>query len=474
MRNTLLTAGMAVTLILLAGIGLYLTACWSGDDTGEGTNVLLIVVDTLRADKLGCYGNGLGLTPHMDAFASEGVLFKNAFSHAPWTLPSFASMLTSTYPAQHGAGGSLPARTTSGLKGGFTSLRPGIRTLGETFQDAGYRTGAVVNVLFVTKDFGMERGFDDLDYVSSENNQQHLLRTAEKTTDTALNWIRKKDNKPFFLLVHYFDPHLAYEPPEEFRRKYALEGDREGRGLLFGNRKDIVEYRRGNYILGKNKIERLEALYHGEVAFTDREVGRLLAELGKDRLAPNTLVVITSDHGEEFYDHGGFEHGHTLYDELLHIPLMIRLDGRIPAGTVVEPAVRHLDLAPTICRLTGLESEKQHEGLDLMPLMKNGAPGDDRPVFCEGNFWGPTRFSRRAGRYKTIVHTPGGRTEIYDLVSDPGEKTNLAGRDPDLTNRLKADLSIVRQGMMIKAGTASNVSLTPEMEEHLRALGYLD
>jgi len=465
MNKILLAIGLGSSVVLLALSGLYLTACSRGTG-GSSENceaqVVLVVIDTLRADRLGCYGNAAGLTPNIDALAGEGVLFSRAFSHAPWTLPSFASVLTSTYPAQHLAGGAVP---------NFQKLRADVKTVGECFQEAGAKTAAVVNVDFVTATFGMDRGFDQLDFVRNEGN--HLTRVARDTTDAALSWLEKMKSGPFFLMVHYFDPHLVFEPPAAFRRRFAMEQDKQGNDPVFGTRQEIMAFRRGELTLDAGTIERLEALYNGEVAYTDEQLGRLMQGLETMGLE-DAVVVVTSDHGEEFHDHGNFEHGHTLYDELIHVPLLIRWPGCIPAGLEVDSQVRHIDLAPTLLRLAGLEPPEAFEGFDLAPLWTSEGGGEnrDRPVFSEGNFWGPPRFSRRAGRYKTIAHVSDRRIEIFDLEADPQELNDLSMSDKELKRRLTDDLFLARQGMRIEAGDATSANLTPAQLERLKALGY--
>ncbi len=462
MTRLLVAIGLATALLALGVGGLYLTACSDHGDTDRATGVLLVVVDTLRADRLDCYGGALGLTPNIDAIAAEGVLFRNAYSHAPWTLPSFASLLSSTYPAQHKAGGRI---------GGFNRLRPETETVGKSFQRAGFKTASVVNVDFAAATFGMDNGFDVVDAMRNENN--HVARIAAGTTDTALAWLDRMKGRPFFLLVHYFDPHLVYEPPAQFRERFARGEDRTGEKPLFGEAREILAFRQGMLELDRPMIERLEALHNGEVAYTDHEVGRLIRGLDERGLREKTVVAITADHGEEFFDHGGFEHGHTLYNELIHVPLLIRAPGSVPAGSEVVAVVRHIDLAPTLCALTGVDGAASFEGLDLSPLWDRHAPRQDRPVFAEGYFWGPDRhYCRLAGDYKTIIYEASKQIEIYNIKTDPAERHNLAPAQPALRKSLVADLYLALTGMSIDEGDPLPAHLTPEQVERLRAIGY--
>ena len=288
-----------LTIVILAALRCLF---WPKPYGKADKNVILIVLDTLRADKLGCYGNFSGLTPQIDKFAAKAVLFERAFSHAPWTLASVASIFTSQYPSQHGAGGQL---------GTFRKLPDDAVTLAEIFKKAGSDTSAIINVLFMSEKFGMTQGFDSVDTVISEANV--YMRKASQTTKTALKWLDRPKTKPFFLFVHYFDPHLSYDPPQPFRRQFAAPEDADTNDFIFGTVAEMIQYRQGALNLGTETIARLEKLYNAEVAYLDCEVGNLLNGIYKRGLDENTIIIITSDHGEEFLDHKGFEHGHTLY-----------------------------------------------------------------------------------------------------------------------------------------------------------------
>ena len=438
----------------LAGTAvLALGGCGTGSTPRP--NVLLIVVDTLRADKLGCYGNGRGLTPALDELASQGLRFQHAYSHAPWTLPSFASLLTSLHPAEHGAGGRL---------GQFTSLDGSVTTLPEVFGARGYRTHAVANVAFLGERFGVTRDFGGLDIEAPTNNVE--MRSAERTTSAALEWL-DGGKGPFFLLVHYFDPHAVYAPPPSFRRKFAGPKDREDESWVFGTQLHMVALRAGQLSITPQVVRRAEKLYDGEVAYADGQVERLLDGLGERGLERDTIVVMTADHGEEFLDHDGFEHGHTLYDELTHVPLILRYPRGIEPG-VVSQTVAHVDVAPTLCQLADLAPPQQFVGRSLLSLSgEPAAPG--RPVLAHGNMWGPPLTSWRVGDRKLIVGADGA-LELYDLSGDPDERTDLAPTRPKEAAELRQQLDAVLRYMNVRRGGA--VDLPPEVEERLRNLGY--
>jgi arylsulfatase A-like enzyme len=417
-------------------------------------NVIVIVVDTLRADKLGCQGGWQELTPNIDAFAKEAVVFENAFSHAPWTLPSMASLYTSQLPVQHGAGGKL---------GKFKVLEPGASTLAEVFRRNGASTGAVTNVLFLGQRFGMTQGFDDVDEALGRDNRTG--RRAGGTTEAAIQWIEENTPGRFFLLVHYFDPHLTYDPPGKWRMRFAK--DVPG-GESFGTAKEMAALRKGERELDEAQIPHLERLYNAEIAYTDFQVGRLLDELEKMGLSDDTLVILTSDHGEEFLDHGGFEHGHSLFNELLHVPLIVRIPGG--GGSRVASVVRLIDVAPTICDLVGIDPPSSFWGRSLLPLVESG--GKDRPMLAQGNMWGPERTAWRDGRFKIILDSESGGVLLFDVVSDPGEQKDVAGEMEGLRTKMLTEANAMIQSFA--AGGESEAELSEEEIEMLRSLGYIE
>lgn len=430
-------------------------------DTESQRSVLLVLVDTLRADKLGCYGSDLGATPNIDDFAARSVLFESAFAHAPWTLPSMASIFTSLFPPQHGAGGRFPD---------FTVLSPDAPTVAEQFQRAGYATGAIVNVDFLTDTFKMTRGFKDVDAKFYGNNIE--MRNATKTTDAALAWLKKHGHDRFFLLVHYFDPHLVYNPPAEYRRRFAAPEDREDAAWVFGKRKDMIDYRSGSISFDDETIHRAEKLYNGEVAYTDHEIGRLLRGLGELGIETSTVTAMTADHGEEFLDHGGFEHGHTLFNELVHVPLIMYAG----AGTVprrIKEVVGHIDLAPTLCALAGIEPSPTFLGRSLVPHLA-GKPEGDHPVYMEGNFWGePTVGLVEGGR--KLVAQRGQTAQMFHLAVDPKEQMDERSSDAERANYMLQRLKTLRDRMLSEGvPTPTPPQMSEEQLRRLRSLGYID
>ncbi len=452
-------------------LALALLAACSGERPAA-PNVVLIVVDTLRADRLGSHGNPRGLTPHLDRLAAEGVQFENAQAHAPWTLPSVASLLTSLHPVQHGAGGSLDLSALE--RGGaatprFRALSPEVETLPERFRANGYRTASVVNVDFLGTNFGLARGFDTCDEQWYGSNDR--VRPATETTDAALRWIDRGGRGPFFLLVHYFDPHAVYDPPPEYRRRFAAPQDRESNAFVFGTREHMLLLRSGRLVLDPALIERAARLYDGEVAYVDAQIGRLLAELERRGQLDNSIVVVTSDHGEEFLDHGGFEHGHTLYQELTHVPLILSAPGRL-APARVATRVGLIDVGPTLCELAGIAPPATAAGRSLVPWARGAGPGPAEPVLAHGNFWGPALESLIVGPHKLILPAdPAGAPEVFDLERDARETTDLVPTRGDLVSLLVERFGRARERLAREA-RGVEVELDPARLDLLRTLGY--
>lgn len=432
----------------------------------EHPNVLFIAVDTLRADRLGCYGNARGLTPNIDRLASEGVRFSNAFSHAPWTLPSFASLFTSLPPELHGAGGNV--------QDGWTVLDESKTTFAEEFQRAGYDTGAVVNVDFLAPAFGLMQGFDTVDVRFAEDNEH--VRRAGPTTDVALAWLARPRVAPFLLLVHYFDAHAEYDPPPNFRARFAESRDRDNTGFRFGTREHVVKNRAGQLPIDSTLMKRAEALYDGEVAYVDAEIGRLLEHLRDSGLDRSTVIVFTADHGEEFLDHGGWEHGHTLYDELLHVPLIVK----VPAWKTprdIDALVAHGDVAPTLCAVCGVKRADTFTGRDLSAAAL-GAALEPRAITAFGNFWGAPFSSWRDENTKLIRSpaTPLGasKTELFAWRTDPKERHDLATSDAHALAAANAAYDeLVRREKLAPPQHGSPVHLDPRAEHRLDGVGYI-
>jgi choline-sulfatase len=330
-------------------------------ESAEKPNILLITIDTLRADHLGCYGYKLRTSPGIDAFARGAVRFENAYSAVPLTLPSHASLLTGVYPERHGLRDNAH----------FPFKPP--QYVPQILQDAGYRTAAFVSGAPLAASFGLNRGFDVYDdqFVGPE-------RSASETTDSALRWLKDNEHRPVFLWVHYFDPHAEYEPPEPFLKKF-------------------------------------ENPYDGEIAFVDREVSRLLNSAGKE-----TVIILTADHGESLGEHGETTHAVFLYNATIRVPLLIRAPGLKPRKRL--DAVSLVDLAPTLLEFAGEKSSVKVDGVSLLQPPPEQRTLIAESIYAQRNYgYAPLFASIRL--HKKFIDAP--QSEFYDLATDPTEMNNL-------------------------------------------------
>jgi arylsulfatase A-like enzyme len=422
-------------------------------------NVLLISIDSLRADHLGSYGYGRQTSPALDALAARGVLFENAVSQAPWTLPSHASLFTSQYSPTH--------QTTDPSR----RLPAHLPTLASLLGEAGYSTHAVVGGTFMQAHFGLDSGFqiydDELARVSHK--QSHSEVTSPTTNAKAIEFLDQVEG-PFFLFVHYWDVHYDLIPPPPYDRRF----DPDYAGDL--SSEDFMRNPRIRADMPARDLEHLLALYDGEVAWVDQHVGELLAALEARGLARDTVVVLTADHGDEFFEHGEKGHQHSLYQELLHVPLIVRVPG-LPARRVSQ-AAELVDVLPTLLDLLELEPPAGLRGRSLRALLEGGVL-EPRPSFAATTKMQKDRSQPQKsgavcvvdGQQKLIVfqderYPP----ELYDLRLDPGETRNLAGSRPH--KRLSA---LVRRWIEDTPATApaTHGGLDEQTRAELRALGYL-
>lgn len=450
-------------LLPLLSLSLF-ASCAEPETWSEDSQVVVVVlIDTLRRDALGCYGHPEANTPRIDELAGEGVRFEQAISSSGWTLPSVASLLTGTWPTVHKAVGRIPR---------MTPITTDLPVAGEVFQEGGFETLGFVNAAFLSPLLGLDRGFDLFDHRHAYNQD---MRRADETVDSALVQVSEREGRDLFVLVHLFDPHLDYDGPEPHRYEFT-DGRKNPPAPLtmqtvraLGNSPDPAQ---AKYVRG---------LYQGEVAFTDRAVGRLIDGLKELGVWDRTTMVLTADHGEEFWDHGGFEHGHTLYDELIRVPLVVRLPGNEGAGRVVADQVRVLDVMPTLFELTGLDCPESFIGHSLLPLLK-GEDDEPRIAFSQSTLYGSDKLSWRTERYHLIFDRAKKAErpmELYDWVADPAEQDDLVHEQPELAKRLYAELRAFHADLEVQGRLLS----TPDIEnihpkrikkylESIESLGY--
>jgi tetratricopeptide (TPR) repeat protein len=389
-----------------------------------GAPVVLISIDTLRADRLPAYGYAAGRTPALDALAREGIVFEDVYSHCPLTLPAHASMLTGLLPPHHGVRDNI----------GF-SLEATHETLASRFRVEGWRTGAAVSAYVLREQTGIGQGFELYDDAIEIEGDTMALGTLQRDGSVAVEvlarWIEKAGGQPFFAFLHLYEPHSPHSPPERFRS--------------------------------------LADPYDGEVAYADELVGRFLDRLKSDGLYDRSVIVVTSDHGEGLNDHGEEEHGIFLYREAVHVPLIVRVPGGVRSGTRVDGTVSQVDIAATILDLAGLPVGEM-DGVPLRPLVE-GQTTSPRTAYSETlypryHFGWSELYAATSDRYR-YIDAP--RPELFDVRDDPAEKRNLVDSHGDRVRALGAWLAEQKGS----AEPARPGDVPEEMRERLQALGYI-
>jgi len=448
------------------GIAASFSFAFCGGGRGAPRNVLLIVVDTLRADHLSAYGYARDTSPALAELAEEGVRFDRAYAAAPWTKPSVASIFTGQYPHRHG------------LNFVLATLPASAQTLAERLSQAGFATAGVVSHGFVGPKNGFDQGFEVYDAHEAKG---HSHVSTVGVTERALKLLDglAERERPFFLFVHYFDPHYEY-------RRHPQYGYASGPvGRLRGG-ESIHDLRKMGPSLSAEEVEFLESVYDEEIRFTDAGIGRLLAALAKRGLEDDTLVIVTADHGEEFFSRGWLGHTRTLYEEVIHVPLVIRVPGGGGRGRAVGAPVSLVSLAPTILDYLGIDApDAGFQGPSLRPLIDGSRDVDLPPVRSEVRFivLGPdSPLAEKAafkqavidGRYKLIKDFREQTYELYDLERDPGERENLASSRPDLLQKMLVELNRTRSAEPAAPPVDENATLDPADAAMLRDLGYAD
>ena len=429
-------------------------------------NVVVVVIDTLRADKLRPFNPQTRVkTPAIDQFASDGAVFELAQAPENWTKPSVASILTGLHPQTHQQ------------KTGDAALPSSAELLSEHLQGEGFATGGFIANGYVSDRFGFDQGWDDYtNYIREEKSTE-----AKDVFDDAGNWIEAHKDGRFFAYIQTIDPHVPYDPPGKYLQMYdPSEYAGQIRPRMTG---DLLEKAKRNppqVVFDASDKSRLEALHDGEITKHDHFFGAFLERLSALGLANDTLIVVTSDHGEEFDDHGSWGHGHSVYQELLHVPLMFRLPNRVPAGTKVGEAVSTLDISATVTDLLGVPAMAHNEGHALVGLMLGEAPS--QPAVAFSDFQDDRRVIT-TGRWKLILR--GNLTStMFDLVADPLEKNQLDASAFPIGRRysrmlLGQFLGASDRGDWLsadqKGGTQlerENAEMDDTIRDQLRALGY--
>jgi len=425
-----------VTRASLVAAALLGAACSRPPETRPGpAHLVLVTIDTLRADRLGCYGSRTVATPHLDVIARGGALAEDATVHVPLTRPSHVSIFTGLYPAEHGVRDNVSP-----------SLAPSVPVLAEVLQKAGFSTAAFVSSIVVSRQSGLFRGFDTYsDRFEVEADDARFLdqiqRRGDAPTAEAIAWLEAHRAGRLFVWLHLYDPHDPYEPPEPYASRYA------GRP------------------------------YDGEVAWADELVGRLDATLERLGLGKNTLLVVTSDHGESLGEHGEEVHGYFVYEATLRVPLLARGPG-VPAGTRLHETFRSVDVLPTLLDLLRVTppAGAHLSGRSLAGPLRGGPEPPSEPTYAESLTpllhygWSDLR-SLREGRWK-YIQAP--RPELFDVRNDPGEERNLLAAEPARAEALRVALARRLEGERSAPTPAAGAAgVPPELLEKLGALGYV-
>ena len=435
----------------------------------QAKHVVVLTIDTMRASKLKPYDSSTRVrTPAFDAVAAAGTVFERAQSPENWTKPSVASILTSTFPATHGA------------KNDASRLPQSLDTLGEVYQQAGFETASFIANGYVSRAFGFDQGWDHYtNYIREEKNTN-----ASNVFGEAAAWIEEHhDDDRMFVYIQTIDPHVPYDPPDEYLHLYDARTDYAGQ----------VQNRRTHLLLEDAKKNpprvtfdasdrrRLEALYDGEVSYHDKELEKFLAKLDELGLTEDTIFVITSDHGEEFDDHGSWGHGHSVFQELIHVPLVVRWPGVTEGGSRVPQVVSTMDIGPTILEATGVDVPESYEGRSLMGFLRGAPPAGPHVAFSD---FQENRRVIRGGDWKLILRSSLTYV-LFDLEADPAERNELNGRNNPIAMRYLRVLSGQQLGASdrtrwLRGGgeavrhAQESGEMNQEVCKQLVALGYMD
>ena len=447
----------------LAALAISIAGC-SGGSPAPPRVLVLISIDTLRADHLGCYGNRIVQTPHMDRLAAEGVVFDNHVSSCPTTLNSHTSLMTGTYGHTHGA-----------ARNGFV-VREGNTMLAEALRDSGYATAGFAGAFPLHTRFGFSQGFDHYDAAVKS-------RSGDQVNDRVLRWLDGQDAERLFLFVHYWAAHYPYTPPPPYDRMYR----RDALGIR-GTMGDIERVRdalASDLPEAGRQSDALRAAYAGGVTFVDAHVGALLDGLRARGIYDEALILLTSDHGEAMDEHDEYwDHGRTTYASSTHVPLIVKLPGGRLAGTRSSLVASNVDVMPTILELTGVSPPPAVEGASFASVFDGGPTEPRPPAFSEATkphpatvepgAWTNRRNDKavRSGDWKLIHRPRTGETELFDLGTDPGETRDLLRRPTRAARQRARKLLTALRTWSERAGAAARRDASDESLETLRALGY--
>ncbi len=480
-RNVL--ALIYIVVLLGSPIGFFINAGIFAENFEESSNnkisnIILISIDTLRKDVLSSYGSNEVSTPNIDRIAEDGFLFTQAYSPAPWTLPAFSSIMTGVNPLVH--------KTTDSK----SRLPETFTTIAEYLADSGYKTSAIGTNVFLHSEYNIDQGFMEYNFFPKRKElvdsfggafiniafPGHFKTDASTSdlTDLSINWLNKNRDKDFFLWLHYYDPHIPYTPPVEYiaedKNQSTIGNEFQSAGVI----------RSGHYSPNLADRIRIRQLYDAEVRYVDDSIGRLIETLEELDLYKDSLIIITSDHGEEFWEHGGFEHGHTLYNELINVPLIIKLPDN-EHGNIIDIPVTTQSLMPTILELSDIEFDNgSYLASSLVPLLENKPSNYEvRPIISSSLLYYEDREAAIVDESKYIRTIITDQEEFYNLTKDPQEQSPLSNSQvSDKIFQAKDILKQHKDDSLELSGyygveKSDKVELDEEKKEKLRALDYI-
>ena len=429
-KRILLNAVLHVAAVIIIGFVFVSFKTKNEVKKSDDLNVLLVTLDTTRADRIGCYGYEKAKTPNLDYLAANGVKFSNAYCQVPLTLPSHCSLLTGTYPLSHQV-----------HNNGFYYLDPDHLTMAEVLRERGFKTAAFVSSFTVDSRFGLDQGFDFYDDTFGEDEVLKNFRSekrAGRVFASFADWLDGKSDKKFFCWVHFFDPHVPYDPPSPFKEEFS---DRP---------------------------------YDGEIAYMDHYVGRIVEELKEKKILDKTLIILAGDHGEAFGEKEEIDHGYFIYDVTLRVPLILYSPEYLPEGKIVESRARLIDIMPTVLEMLKIPGSKEIQGLSLLPYIegrkKESLSSYIETYFPQENYGCSELIGLIEGDWK-YIQAP--RPELYDLKTDPSEEKNVFQQEKKVAAVLKKRL----ERMIVEFSAKDEPKkrrLTSQERAKLRSLGYVN
>ncbi|MFB0562462.1 MAG: sulfatase [Candidatus Lokiarchaeia archaeon] len=419
-------------------------------------NIILISIDALRADHLSCYGYHRNTSPNIDRLASQGVLFKTAFSQATWTLPSHASIFLSQYVWRH----KVDCREKR-LDNSFTLLA-------EILKDRNYTTCAFVSGGFLLSRFGFDQGFEIYDdRIPGRRGRYEISSYINKL----LSWLESVKSRKFFLFIHTCNVHAPYNPPSPYSDLYTKEHYER-----IKTSKGIRLKKLNASKLTLEEIDYIIAVYDAGINYVDEQLGKIFEKLDQLSIDDNTIIILTADHGEAFGEHGTLSHGHKPYIEEVHVPLIMK-GPRIPTNIIYENYVQHIDIVPTILEILNIRQRKKMQGRSLLALMKNCEIKGDFKTYSFGQAGKKPqiRFSMSLRTKEwTYIMNQRRPDELYDRINDPKEQNNIIEKRPLIAKKLKKELEdFIALTSEAEPQVAEKMHIDEELKESLKSLGYL-